>query len=385
MIKLIKNAHVYAPADLGICDILTAGEKIVRVEAGIEGYDSLPDVEVFDLAGKTVVPGYIDLHEHITGGGGEQGPTTRVPELQLSEVIRSGITTVLGLLGTDGITRSQENLLSKCQSFNELGITAFMLTGAYGYPSPTLTGSIERDIAMIKECVGVKLAVSDHRSSNPGVRELCDVVTAARRGGLIGNCAGLTVLHMGGGGKAGLKPVMDLLDQSDIPCKNILPTHMAGGPALLPQGLEFVKRGGTIDITCSSSDSGGSASTIAKLYRDGVNFSKITSSSDGCGSMPRFDSSGNFVGMTYASPLGLHRQMRRLILDQKMPPEDALRIQTVNPARVLGLTGKKGCIAAGADADLTVWDGELAIVSVFARGRTAMLDGKVIMKGRFED
>ncbi len=387
MIKLLKNAHVYAPEDLGVRDILIAGEQIIRVEENIRGYDGLPDVEVIDLSGKTAVPGYIDLHEHITGGGGEQGPTTRVPELLLSEVIRSGVTTVLGLLGTDGVTRSQENLLTKCREFNELGITCFMLCGSYCYPTETLMGSVERDVALIKECVGVKIACSDHRSSNPGEKELGDVVTQARRGGLIGNCAGLTVIHMNGGGKLGIQPILDLLDHSDIPIKHILPTHMTGGSRLQEQGLTYIKRGGTIDITCSYSDNAGpdgTAAKIARMYRDGVDFSKITSSSDGCGSMPRFDSHGNFVGMTYASPLGLHKQMRRLVIDQQMPVSDALRIQTVNPARVLGLKGKKGCIAPGADADVTVWDADMKIVDVFARGKDAMRDGTVIMKGRFE-
>ena len=236
MIRLLKNAHVYAPEDLGVRDILIAGEKILRVGENIQGYDGLPDVDVVDLSGKTAVPGYIDLHEHITGGGGEQGPTTRVPELELSEVIRSGVTTVLGLLGTDGITRSQENLLAKCKAFNELGITCFMLCGSYRYPTETLTGSIERDVALIDECIGVKIACSDHRSSNPGPKELADVATQARRGGLIGNCAGLVVIHMNGGGKLGIQPILDMLDQSDLPCKHILPTHMTGGSRLLSQG-----------------------------------------------------------------------------------------------------------------------------------------------------
>lgn len=384
--RYLKHAAVFAPEKLGVRDILIAGEKIVRVAAHIDEYDGVPDAEIFDLSGRTVVPGYIDLHEHLTGGGGEQGPTTRVPELQLSEVIRSGITTTLGLLGTDGITRSVENLLAKCQSFNELGITSFMLTGAYGFPSPTLTGSVERDVALIRECVGVKIAVSDHRSSDPGARELAEIATAARRGGLLGGCAGLTVMHMGSG-RAGLGPVLELLDTSDLPAKNLLPTHMGRTPELLEQGRAFIRRGGTIDVTCASSAKKCpvNAKKIADLYREGVDFSHVTSSTDACGSMPRFDAAGNCVGLTYASPLGLHRQLRCLILGEGLPPEDALRIQTVNPAAVLGLSGVKGCIRPGADADLVVWDDALEICGVFARGKTAMRDGTVLLKGRFEE
>jgi len=386
MIKVLKHGTVYAPEKLGVRDILIAGDKILRVAEHIDEYDNLPDAQIIDLAGKIVVPGYIDLHEHITGGGGEQGPGSRCPEMKLSELVRSGVTTVLGLLGTDGTTRSIENLLAKCKSLNEEGITSYMLTGAYGYPSNTLLGSVERDVMLIAECVGVKVAVSDHRSSNPGAKELANLATDARRGGLLGGRAGITVMHMGGG-KAAMDPILQMLDETDLPAKNLLPTHMGRTEKLMEQGREFIKRGGTIDITAGDTPEKTvkSAAKIAKLYREGVDFSKITSSSDGCGSMPRFDAAGNCIGLTYASPLSLHRQIKALVNNEGLPLEDALRIMTVNPAEVLCKTGIKGCIAAGADADLLALDGELDICDVFAMGKDAMRDGKVLLKGKFED
>ena len=184
MIKLLKNADVYAPEHLGKKDVLIAGERICRIDDKIEGYEGLPDVETFDLAGKKLVPGYIDLHVHITGGGGEQGPASRVPESQLSVFTTNGITTVVGLLGTDGITRSVENLVAKAKALNDEGITAYTLTSAYVYPPTTLTGSVEKDIMMVDPIIGVKVAVSDHRSSNPTGKELIRLATAARRAGL---------------------------------------------------------------------------------------------------------------------------------------------------------------------------------------------------------
>lgn len=47
------------------------------------------------------------MHVHITGGGGEAGPASRCPEAQLSKLISAGITTVVGVTGTDSVTRSQ--------------------------------------------------------------------------------------------------------------------------------------------------------------------------------------------------------------------------------------------------------------------------------------
>ena len=75
--KLLKHANVYTPAPLGKRDVLIEGERILRIAEEITGYDELPDVDVYDLSGKTLVPAYIDLHVHITGGGGEQGHSAR--------------------------------------------------------------------------------------------------------------------------------------------------------------------------------------------------------------------------------------------------------------------------------------------------------------------
>lgn len=68
MIKLIRNADVYAPAHLGQKDVLVIADKVVRIADKIEGYEGMPEVEVFDFSGKKLLPGYIDMHMHITGG-----------------------------------------------------------------------------------------------------------------------------------------------------------------------------------------------------------------------------------------------------------------------------------------------------------------------------
>ena len=52
---------------------------------------------------------------------------------------------------------------------------------------------------------------------------------------------------------------------------------------------------------------------------------------------------------------------------------------------LLAQDGRKGCIAAGADADLLVLDEELEIDSLFARGQLALWQKELRMKGRFEE
>lgn len=385
MIKLIKNAEVYAPAYLGKKDVLVIADKIARIEDKIEGYDGLPEVEVFDFSGKKLLPGYIDMHMHITGGGGEQGPVSRVPEAMLSQITSCGITTVLGLLGTDGISRSMENLVAKARALNEEGITVYCLTGSYGLPSVTITGSVEKDIMMIPPIIGTKIAVSDHRSSNPQGPELIAVGSATRRGGMISNTAGLVTMHMGSG-RGKLDPLFYALDNSDIPVKNFLPTHMLRSHELMEEGAKLVRRGGYFDMTAGSTDEDmeiGAEKIMEILSWEGMSTDHLTMSSDAFGSQPKFNDRGECIGLTYCSPKYLHLTIKSLVR-RGLPLEQAIKLLTSTPAELLGKAGVKGCVAVGADADLLVLDEALDIDSLFAKGQIAVLNKEIILKGRFE-
>ena len=379
--KLIRNADVYAPEHLGLRDILIEGEKIARVEADLSRYAALAD-ETYDMRGATVVPGYIDGHIHITGGGGEQGPASRVPECPLTALTTNGVTTVLGLLGTDGTSRSLPNLLYKCRALNEEGVSCYMLTGAYQFPSPTMTSSVIDDIALIDRVIGCKIALSDHRSSNLTKQELIRLASDVRMGGLISGKAGVLVMHMGSGVNR-LRHVLDAVRETDIPVRTFWPTHMRRSPELIDEGVEFIALGGTIDFTAT--EDGAVAATVAGLVKErGVNIDSITMSSDAFGSQPRFDEKGNCVGLTYVSPRTLHMELKQLVQAHDLPLSEALKLLTVNPARMMLLSGVKGEIAPGADADLIAYGPDMEIDSVFARGALAVRHGEAVLKGRFE-
>ena len=51
-----------------------------------------------------------------------------------------------------------------------------------------------------------------------------------------------------------------------------------------------------------------------------------------------------------------------------IPLAEAVRMATWNPARVLGIEGRKGTLAAGADADLVLLDDKLNLARVIVRG-----------------
>ena len=114
-------------------------------------------------------------------------------------MIQNGITSCVGLLGTDGVTRSIEDLIANARALTEEGMTVYTLTSCYQYPPKTMTGSIEKDIVMLTPMIGVKVAVSDHRSSNPDGNDLIAIGVQARRAGMISGTAGLVTMHMGSG------------------------------------------------------------------------------------------------------------------------------------------------------------------------------------------
>ena len=378
---LIKNANVYAPEFLGKKDVLVCGEKIEYMADSID----VPHIpcKVIDANGKRLVPGMIDQHVHITGGGGEGSFHTRAPEMQMSEMIEHGLTTVVGLLGTDGITRSVENVYAKAMGLYEEGVSAYILTGAYDYPSPTITGSIEKDLTFIHNVLGLKLAISDHRAPNVSTQELIQIASKMRVHGMLSGKPGFVALHMGDA-KSGLVPVAEAVEFTAIPIKIFRPTHVNRNPRLLEQGYEFLTLGGYVDFTCGFEEEKSPARCIKTAMERRLPLEHITISSDGHGSWSTYDENGTLVEMGVAGMDALYHELKRMVELYEIPLEQALTFVTSNVAEGLGLQDKKGCVKIGADADLVLLDDTFVIDTVVARGQVMLEEGKLLRKGTYE-
>ena len=384
MLTLWKNCDVYAPAHLGLQDILIEGGRIAALGEDLGLWLRAPEITVRDMAGAAVCPGLIDQHVHVTGGGGEQGPASRTPELKLTDFTLNGVTSVVGLLGTDGVSRSLENLLFKVRALEEEGLSTWMLTGNYRVPTKTLTGDVQRDICLIDKIIGVKVAIADHRSSAVTGQELARLATEARLGGMISGKPGLVVLHMGTS-EDRMAAIFWALKHSDVPAKHFLPTHCCRSPELIAEGVELTKMGGTIDFTAELPDNvPGTAAALCSALRMGADPAYVTMSSDGGGSQPAFNEAGECIGLCSATSVTLLQELRRMIWREGLDLQTALRFFTENPARLIGQTGRKGTVAVGADADLLVLSEKYEVRHVMARGRVAVWDGKALMKGYFE-
>lgn len=373
--KFLLNASVYAPKYLGKKDILVANDAIALIADDLSSYLN-HNIETYDLSGKIIVPGYIDNHVHITGGGMEQGYNSRVVESFLSAFTTNGVTSVVGLLGTDGISRSIESLIVKAKALKMEGLSVYTLCGSYAYPSITLTDSIEKDIMMIEEMIGVKCAMSDHRSSNIGKKELIELGSKAYRAGMLSNKAGIVTIHMGDG-KRGLEPLFEALDECDLPARVFLPTHMLRNDRLIDDGQKLIKMGGNID--CTISDDNDIAKLLSIINED--NIDHICISSDAFGSMPKFDDNGNCIGLTYANSSYLHKAIKKI--SEQIGLANALKLLTVNPASILKLNNI-GQIKEGYNADLLVLDHDLNVESVLLKGNFAIFEHEILIKGKFE-
>jgi beta-aspartyl-dipeptidase (metallo-type) len=368
MATLFRRARLYDPAPRGIMDILVVGERVAAVAPDLSDI-RLPGLAVADLDGRLVLPGLVDAHVHLSGGGGEGGFASRIDPLRPEALAAAGVTTAVGVLGTDGLTRSLEDLYARAKALDAWGLSGWMYSGNYRLPPKTLTGAVQSDIVLIDKVVGMgEIAVGDHRSSQPGFEELARLAADARVGGMIAGKPAPVHIHLGDD-PAGLELLARLVADTQLPAGQFWPTHLNRHQALLKPALALAKAGMPFDLSAGYRDSGdeqSAAAVLARLLEAGVPAGNITISSDANGSLPVFDAAGRLIACE-AAPCTLLINELRALLATGFGLETALPLASANPARILGLPGS-GRLVPGARADLLVADESLSLLEVWASG-----------------
>lgn len=386
MLTLIRNADVFEPGPLGQRDVLVSAGRVLAIEPSLEAPRQLP-CEVVDVEGRALVPGLVDAHVHLGGGGGESGFASRVPALALSQLTRAGVTSAVGLLGTDTTTRTMEDLVARTYALREEGLSAWCWTGGYAVPPRTLTGSVRGDIVFVDPIVGAgETAISDHRSSQPTFEELTKLAADCHVAGLTSGKAGVLHLHLGDGAR-GLAMVERALAETELPARVFHPTHVNRKPALFAQAEHLARtRGLTVDVTAFPIEPGDPALAAedaierwldADLPRD-----RLTVSSDGGGCLPVFDADGRMTAMDVGSCAMLGATLRALVARGRALG-DVLPFFTSNVAAQLRLA-RKGRVRVGGDADLVVLGPDAGVRDVMARGRWVVRGGEPVARGTFE-
>ncbi|GFN35331.1 isoaspartyl dipeptidase [Tepidimicrobium xylanilyticum] len=394
MITIIRNINVYKPEPIGIKDILLMGDKIAAIEDKIDiNLNGLVEVKEVDGTGKILVPGFIDCHVHILGGGGEGSFSTRTPEATLSSFTTAGVTTVVGTLGTDGVARDMNALLAKARGLEEEGITTYVYTGSYRLPLNTLTGEIMKDIMFIDKVIGIgEVAISDHRSSQPTFEEFIRAAADARVAGMLSGKAGIVNVHVGDGPRK-LEFLFRTIEETEIPITQFLPTHINRNSELFEDAIKYAKMGGYIDFTASEDpelweEQDGEVSFskgLKRILEEGIHLDNFTLSSDGQGSLPIFNEKKEFVGIGVGKSTSLLVGIKDCVFKENIPLEIAIRAVTCNPAKILKLNGK-GRIERYFDADLCILDEKsLDIDMVIAKGKIMVENRKAVVFGTFEE
>jgi beta-aspartyl-dipeptidase (metallo-type) len=361
---LIQNAQIWSPEPLGIADILVAGGRVAAMGPNLDV--RVPGLRSVDLQGAVLTPGLIDQHVHVAGAGGKRGFSSLTGEISMDEFMAVGSTTVVGLLGTDGATRSTEALYAKVQGLNEQGMSAYMFTGYYGMDPKHVTGSIQGDMVFIQPVLGCKIAISDIRSSFPTATDLMRRVREVVVGGMVSGKKGILHFHLGGAASQ-MDVLFEMLDHFEAPIQHLSPTHVARTESLFTQAIEFALRGGSIDITTGASKYTDPHLAALRALESGVSPDLITFSTDGHAGLDRKDASGQVVG-TRPAPIAANLQaFQSLVREGSVDPSVALKPVTSSPARNLGLS-QKGRIEVGADADFCLFDSNWNLGAVMARG-----------------
>ena len=393
MVTIIRNAKVYQPEYAGVKDILILGDRIAAVGENLRtDFGGCLEVQEIDGSGMAAVPGFIDSHEHILGGGGEGGFHTRTPEAALGDLIRNGITTVVGCIGTDGVGRDMTALLAKAHALENEGVTTYTYTGSYQVPVRTLTDSLMKDIMMLDKVIGVgEVAISDHRSSQPTFEEFVRIAADARVSGMLSGKAGIVNVHLGDSERR-LDLIRRVVHETEIPASQFLPTHVNRNAALFEECLDFAAEGGTIDFTGNEDidyweticDEVRVCRGIRMLLDRGISSDRFTISSDGQGSMPVFNEKGEFQGIGIGKASCLLKEVRECVQKEGIPLETAVKGITSNPAAILKLENK-GHIKEGFDGDICLLTRDtLELKTVIAKGRIMVRDGVQQVFGTFD-
>ncbi|MGN6150448.1 MAG: beta-aspartyl-peptidase [Lysobacteraceae bacterium] len=380
---LIHDVALQAPHPLGRGDLLLGGGRILAIghDLALSGVDcariDCMRIDCMRIDGRDLIaaPGLVDSLVHIGGGGGEGGFATRTAPLRAEDALAAGVTTLIGALGTDDVTRSHADLLACARALGASGLSAYALTGSYRVPVCTLTGCVRDDLVLVPDVIGVgEIAIADHRGSQPSVEELARIAADARVGGMLAGKAGTVLVHVGDADD-GLAPLEAVSARHPLPRSQWLPTHVNRHAALLAHGERWAKAGGTVDFTTSTTPeliADGevpAAEAVARLLAAGVPLDRITLSSDGQASLPQFDADGRLLALDVAPIASLLDGVRALVREHGLSLGDALTAATATPARVWGLP-RKGRLAVGADADVLLLDrDDLRLRATIAGGR----------------
>lgn len=245
---LLKNGLIYdgTGSDAFVADILVGGDRIVRVENGIEPEDGW---EVVDLKGMSVSPGFIDAHSH-----NDWFAIKKAPQKYFEPFIRQGITSfVTGNCGLSAVGFEADSPF-----VDKVGAGLFGYSDTTGvYPSVSeffdaIDGNVPCNIAVLAGHCSARTSVAGYENrtlSQEEMKRMLDIMEQALSEGACGLSLGLMYEPGIYAGIDELKEVARLCEKYDRPmtvhpraCSAVSMTYpLLGRPHLLRALDELVE------------------------------------------------------------------------------------------------------------------------------------------------
>ena len=371
---LFQNGQVYENGRFVCRDLLAVDGTIAGPDAPIP-----PDCGRVDLAGKMLVPGFIDIHTH--GGGG----------VDVNAADGVGFETISRFFAAQGTTGWLCSVLTDTEeaTLRSIGyakaamagpVTGARLLGIHlegPFLAPEYKGAMpehllrEGDADLFYKYQAAAEGAVKYITVAPEVPGVVDMIRAIARDvtvaiGHSGADYETAIAAIDAGAKAATHTfnAMGLFHQhrpaimGAVLERGVVCEAICDGRHLHPGTVRMLLACKGWDKVAAVTDSIQAAGLPDGSYKLGVNDVVVR---DG-------DAVLADTGVRAGSTLTTGQALRNLVRFTGQSVEKVLPLLTENPARLIGLA-RKGVIAPGMDADLTVLDGELNVRATYVAGQ----------------
>jgi len=347
------------------------------------------DAVDYVAAEMTVVPGFVDVHIHGAGGHDVMEGTVRALDRIAATVARHGTTSLVATTVTAPIEEtchSLEGIARYIRSHEELkepqenGKLAAEFVGIHlegpfiskarrgVHPPDAIARPSVEVLQQFLDAADGLVKIVTIAPEIPGARELIEYAVAAKIVAAIGHTdadydQARAAIQAGARHAVHMFNAMRPFTHRDPGVVGAILTDPEVTAEVIADGVHVA--GPTIQVLlgCKGFDA-------VLLASDGI---AATGMPDGNYRLGNFEVTvkdgvaRNSEGKLAGSTLTLDRALRYVVA-LGVPLKDAVRMASVLPARRLGLAGKKGIIAVGADADLVALTADLRVAGVMTRG-----------------
>jgi N-acetylglucosamine-6-phosphate deacetylase len=376
---IIANGRVITPwRVLEKGAVVIEGGKIVEVKEGFEPKEG-SEATIIDAAGKTVAPGFVDIHVHGGAGNDTMDATPQAIQGMAKFFSSYGVT---GFLPTT-VTASKEAILAAienaalCQREQTGGAQVLGVHVEGPYISSSKPGAqpvqFIRPAAPDEHCEFFAWDNIKVITLAPEIPENKELITYAVQQGAtvaVGHSAAsydevLAAVRLGlshsahtFNGMGGLYHREPGTVGAVLTCDEITAEVIADDIHIHPAVIRLLVRAKGAERTVLMTDAIRAAGMADGTYDLG---GQLVTVKEGVARI----ATGSLAGST----LTMNRAVRNAMAAADLSLAEALRMASYNPARVIGMEKKKGSLEPGKDADIVLLDDELKVVLTMVGGK----------------